>query len=287
MTLTAIRRATVNSTDRRHAQEEVVMTTTQDLPRAFARLARCGSHRVVVLVAGLARRGVGALRRLLLVMLLKRPVVVGLAIAGIGSRAELRDRDARRLHERTIFDVGNDLSGFGRQIDSKAVARKPTDQVAAKRSVVVRGAFGHAIPEAPRIAKDNDLRCLPSRRPGHRCDAAVIVGTCLVENANIARIDEIGELDVERWLRGVEATGAHVIRERALRLVRRRSQVSDRTCYPSRETSRGRSSDSWPAEVAARGELAAELRPERGFEAWRLCATAVPPRDDGMNSQAA
>ena len=194
MTLTAIRRATVNSTDRRHAQEEVVMTTTQDLPRAFARLARCGSHRVVVLVAGLARRGVGALRRLLLVMLLKRPVVVGLALAGIGSRAELRDRDARRLHERTIFDVGNDLSGFGRQIDSKAVARKPTDQVAAKRSVVVRGAFGHAIPEAPRIAKDNDLRCLPSRRPGHRCDAAVIVGTCLVENANIARIDEIGEL---------------------------------------------------------------------------------------------
>lgn len=78
------------------------MTTTQDSSRTPGWAARCDSDCLVVLGARLARGGVGALWRLLMGMLLKRPVVAGLAIAGIGSRAQLRDRDARSLRARAI-----------------------------------------------------------------------------------------------------------------------------------------------------------------------------------------
>lgn len=62
---------------------KVVMITTQERRRARGWRAGCDSDRVVVLVAGLARGGVGALGRLLVVVLLERPVVAGLASAGI------------------------------------------------------------------------------------------------------------------------------------------------------------------------------------------------------------
>lgn len=78
------------------------MTSTQDLLRARVWPARCDSHRLVVLGARPAHRGVGALRRLLTLGRLSRPVVAGLAIEGTGSRTELRYHPARGPRERAI-----------------------------------------------------------------------------------------------------------------------------------------------------------------------------------------